>query len=48
VKSLGREILGFDGKFPADLGKYRLEARLFSGGGKGATSSRDFEVVSKR
>ena len=48
VSGLGREILTFDEKFPAETGKYRLVAQLVSGGGKGAVSFRDFEVVASK
>jgi len=48
VGGLGREILTFDAKFPAQTGKYQLVAQLVSGSGKGAVSYRDFEVVASK
>jgi len=45
VEGLGREILTFEKKFPAEIGKYRLEAQLVSKAGKGATSLREFEIA---
>ncbi|MBN2269628.1 MAG: hypothetical protein JXN61_03385 [Sedimentisphaerales bacterium] len=48
VGGLGREILTFEAKFPAEIGKYRLEAQLVSKAGKGPTSFREFEVVASK
>ena len=45
VAGLGREILTFEEKFPAEIGKYRLEAQLISKAGNGATSFREFEIA---
>ncbi|HLB72954.1 MAG TPA: glycoside hydrolase family 2 TIM barrel-domain containing protein [Sedimentisphaerales bacterium] len=45
VASLGREILTFDQIFPAEIGRYRLEAQLISKAGKGATSFREFQIA---
>ena len=45
VGGLGREILTFEQKFPAETGRCRLVARLVSNDGKSVQSLRDFKVA---
>ena len=45
VGGLGREILTFEQKFPAETGQCRLVARLVSNDGKSVHSLRDFKVA---
>jgi len=47
VASLGREVLAFEVKVPADSGKYRLVAELLGAEGKPVESLRDFAVMTE-
>ncbi|MBN2137059.1 MAG: hypothetical protein JW720_04580 [Sedimentisphaerales bacterium] len=45
VEALGREVLSFKVKFPAETGRYRLAAQLLSQGERPIRSMRDFRII---